>query len=128
MSTKTDHFFTDRNQYDRWINREIEGTMSTKLIKLEDSTLVEVEVPESEAQQISGGLADKVDATFSKIKPVLLKVCQPVASAVREIRDEVDLEEVEIELGLSFESEGNIYITKAKLGANVVIRMTLKNK
>lgn len=101
--------------------------MGTKLIKLEDGTLVEVETPENEAQQIAGGLAEKVDAAFSKIKPVLLKVCQPVASAVKELRDEVDLEAVEIEVGLSFEGEGNIYITKTKLGANVVIRMTLKN-
>lgn len=100
--------------------------MGTRLIKLEDGTLVEVEVPDNEVQQISGSLADKVDATFSKITPILLKVCHPVASAVKDIRSEIDLEQVEVELGLSFEAEGNIYITKANLGANVIIRMTLK--
>lgn len=43
--------------------------MATKLIRLEDGTLVEVEVTGDEVQQISGSLADRVDATFSKIKP-----------------------------------------------------------
>jgi hypothetical protein len=47
---------------------------------------------------------------------------------LKELREEVDLEQVEIELGLSFEAEGNIYITKANLGANLTVRMTLKNK
>lgn len=101
--------------------------MGTRLIKLEDGTLVEVEVSGTEVQQIAGSLAEKVDATFSKIKPLLLKVSVPVAAAVKEMRNEIELEQVEIELGLSFESEGNLYITKAKLGSNVLVRMTLKN-
>lgn len=101
--------------------------MATKLIKLEDGTLVQIEVPEDEVQQIAGSLAEKVDATFSKIKPILLKVCQPIAATLKEVQDEVDLEQVEIELGLSFETEGNIYINKTTLGANVIVRMTLKN-
>lgn len=101
--------------------------MGTKLIKLEDGVLVEVESAKDEVQQIDGSLADKVEATFSKIKPVLLRACKPIADAVKEMRTDVDLEQVEIELGLSFESEGNLYITKASLGANILVRMTLKN-
>jgi hypothetical protein len=100
--------------------------MSSKLIKLEDGTLVEVEVPENEAQQIAGSFADTVEASLNKIKPLLLKACKPVAEAVKAIHDEVELDQVEIELGLSFETEGNIYITKASLGANMIVRMTLK--
>src|ERR1700730_18738610 len=102
--------------------------MATKLIRLEDSSLVEVEVSGDEVQQISGSLADKVDATINKIKPILLKTCQPLVAAVKDLREDVDLEQVEIEVGLSFDAEGNIYITKAKFGANVLVRMTLKNK
>jgi hypothetical protein len=101
--------------------------MAAKLIKLEDGSLVEVEVSGDEVQQISGNLADKVDATLSKIKPILLKTCQPIVAAVKDLRKDVDLEQVEVEVGLSFDAEGNIYITKAKFGANVLVRMTLKN-
>ena len=48
-----------------WKDRKI----TTKPIELEDGTLVEVEVPTNQAQQISGGFADKVEATFGKIQP-----------------------------------------------------------
>src|SRR5205085_12578070 len=102
--------------------------MASKLIQLEDGTLVEVEVAGDEVRQISGGLAEKVDATMNKIKPVLLKTCQPIVAAVKDLREDVDLEQVEVEVGLSFDIEGNIYITKTKFGANVLVRMTLKNK
>src|SRR5712691_9838252 len=102
--------------------------MASKLIKLDDGTLVEVEVAGDEVQQISGGLAEKVDATMNKIKPVLLKTCQPIVAAVKDLREDVDLEQVEVEVGLSFDVEGNIYVTKANFGANVLVRMTLKSK
>lgn len=100
--------------------------MASKLIKLDDGTLVEVEVAGDEVQQISGGLAEKVEASMNKIKPVLLKTCQPIVAAVKDLREDVDLEQVEVEVGLSFDMEGNIYITKANFGANVLVRMTLK--
>ena len=102
--------------------------MASKLIKLEDGTLVEVEVTGKEVQQIAGGLAEKVDATLNKIKPVLLKTCQPIVAAVKDLLEDVDLEQVEVEVGLSFDIEGNIYVTKTNFGANVLVRMTLKNK
>lgn len=100
--------------------------MASKLIQLEDDILVEVEVAKDEAQQVSGGLADKVDATLSKIKPVLLKICQPIVATVKELRKDVDIEQVEVEVGLSFDIEGNIYVAKTNFGSNVLVRMTLQ--
>lgn len=102
--------------------------MGSRLIKLDDGTLVEIEVPDNQARQIAGNLADKVDASLNKIKPVLLKACQSISSTLHDINDQIDLEQVEVELGLSFETEGNIYIAKATMGANILVRMTLKNK
>ena len=82
--------------------------MATKLIQLEDETLVEIEVSSDQAQQISGGFADKVNATFDKIQPILVKVCRPINAAWKEINQEMYIEQAEIVLGLSFEGEGNI--------------------
>lgn len=106
--------------------REIKKTMPTKLIKLEDDTLIEVEVPPDQVQQISGGLADKVAATFDKINPILIKTCRPIISAWREINEELKIDQAEIELGLSFEGEGNLYVTKSKAGANLTVKLVLK--
>ncbi|MCB0263809.1 MAG: CU044_2847 family protein [Calditrichia bacterium] len=102
--------------------------MATKLIKLEDGTLIEVEVPENQAQQISGGFADKVSKRFENVKPILVNTCRPLISAWHEINKEMHIDQAEIELGLSFEGEGNLYITKTKAGANLTVKLTLKPK
>jgi hypothetical protein len=102
--------------------------MANKLIELEDGILVEVEVPEDQAKQISGSLADRVGTTFDKIRPVLVKTCRPIAAAWKEINQEMEIEQAEIQIGFSFEGEGNLYVTKSKAGANLTVKMTLKPK
>ena len=102
--------------------------MATKLIELQDGTLVEVEVPPDQAQQIAGGFAEKVDTTFKQILPIVVKVCRPIATAWHEISQDMDIEKAEVEIGLAFEGEGNIYVTKATAGANLTVKLILKPK
>lgn len=102
--------------------------MNTKLIQLEDGTLVEVEVQEGQVQEISGSFADRVNSTFDNVKPILLKTCRPIAAAWKEINQEMHIEQAEVELGLSFEGEGNLYVTKTKAGANLTVKLVLKPK
>ncbi len=102
--------------------------MCTKLIQLEDDTFIEVEVPSDQVQPISGGLANRVNASFDKIKPVLLKTCRTLIGSLKEISENMPVERSEIELGLSFEAEGNLYVTKSKGGANLIIKLVLKPK
>ena len=99
---------------------------TTKLIELSDGMLLEVSVAPNEAQPISGGLADKVNATFDKIQPFLIKVCRPIMAAWQELSREVHIDQAEIELGLSFEGEGNLYITKTKATANLGVKLVIK--
>jgi hypothetical protein len=102
--------------------------MSNKLIQLENDVLVEVEVPSDQAQQISGRFADRVNTTFEKIQPILIKLCRPITSAWKEINKDLQIEQAEVELGLSFEGEGNLYVTKSKAGANLTVKLVLKPK
>jgi Trypsin-co-occurring domain 1 len=102
--------------------------MATKLIRLDDGTLVEVEVLPEQAQPISGGLADKVNETFDKIRPILVRTCRPISAAWAEISQEMEIEQAEVQIGLSFEGEGNLYVTKSKAGANLVVKLVLKPK
>jgi Trypsin-co-occurring domain 1 len=98
--------------------------MASKLIRLDDGTLVEVEVESvpGQVQQISGGsTAARVESSFRDIAPVLRKVCCSVIDVWEE-----HIEQVEVEVGLSFEGEGNIYVTKAKAGATLKVKMILK--
>jgi hypothetical protein len=103
--------------------------MVTKLIKLSDGTLVEVEVAPGEAQQISGGsVAKKVESNFEKIKPALMKVCSPLADVWKELNKDVEINQAEVEIGLSFSLEGDIYIVKSKADANLKVKLLLKPK
>lgn len=100
--------------------------MATKLIELEDGTLVEVQAPPDQAQQIAGGFADKVGTSFKQVLPIVVKVCKPITAAWRELSQDMDVEKAEIELGLAFEGEGNVYVTKATAGANLTVKLILK--
>ena len=100
--------------------------MNTKLIQLEDGILVEVETLENESQQISWGVAERVEAAFSKIQPMLINVCNPISAAWKELSQDIQLDQAEVEVSLSFEGEGNIYITKSKAQANLTVKLILK--
>lgn len=102
--------------------------MMTQLIRLNDETLVEVEIASDITEPISGGSARRVDATFDEIAPLLVKTCRPIAAAWTEISQIAKIDSAEIELGLSFEAEGNLYIAKSKAGANLKVKLTLKEK
>lgn len=103
--------------------------MASQLIELQDGTLVEIEVPENRARPIAGGAAERLqEATMDKIKPLILKACKPISEVWKELNKEMHIEQAEIELGLGFEAEGNLYITKATGNANLKVKLTLKPK
>lgn len=100
--------------------------MTTTLIELEDGMLLEVDVPGEHVEQISGGVAKKVNSSLDRIKPILINTCKPITEAWRELNQDMHIQEAEVELGLSFEGEGNVFVTKARAGANLTVRLVLK--
>ena len=100
--------------------------MATKLIKLAEGILVEVEVSDQQAETIGSGFIQKVDSSIDKIQPLLVTICHPVVAAWREIKDQVDVDKITIELGLSFEGEGNLFVTKSKVAASITVSLELK--
>ncbi|OEU83371.1 MAG: hypothetical protein BA873_15980 [Desulfobulbaceae bacterium C00003063] len=100
--------------------------MGSKLIKLNDGTLIEAEVNNGEAKEIASGLADKVNSSFEKIRPILTSVCKPITETWKELSKEMTIDQAEIQLGLNFEGEGNLFITKSKAGANITVKLVLK--
>lgn len=102
--------------------------MVTKLIELADGILVEVEVEQGEARRISGGFAEKVSASLDKMQPILIAVSQSLDTAWQQINEKMEIDKATVELGLSFEGEGNLYITKAKASSNLTVTLELKPK
>ena len=99
--------------------------MSTKLIRLADDILIEVEADPSAPQKAFGGqIIQKVeDVTLDAIKHVL----ERVVDATRVLQRDKKADEAEIEFGLSFEAEGNVYVTKLNGTANLTVKLIFKS-
>ena len=102
--------------------------MSSKLIKLDDGILVEIDASDDEMSEVSDKSASHVSASLDRVKPILLKACRPIAEVWKELNQDVHIDQAEIEIGFSFEGEGNIYITKAKASSNIKVKLILKPK
>lgn len=101
--------------------------MKTQIVTLEDGTRVQIEVSEDQAQQIAGGF-DTIKGSFDTLQPVLMRVCRPLVNTWQELNKDLSIEQAEVELGLSFEGEGNLFITKSTLSANLKVKLILKPK
>lgn len=100
--------------------------MAKKLIRLQDGILVEVDVPDDQLQRIAGG--GMSERTINDIKPLLIKAITPITECWRELNDSLSVSEVQVEIGLGFEAEGNVFIAKGKTNASLTISLTLKPK
>lgn len=112
-----------------------EFMQSTKLIKLSDGILIEVEVPAAEAAPASGASVKPVEKAIGVIKPLLIRVAQPVHEAVMDIRTtmleknaELEVENAELEINLGFTAEGNVYVTKLQSNSSLKVKLVLKPK
>ena len=100
--------------------------MATRLIKLGDGVLVEIEAAPGAYQQIAAGAAvDAANAAIQKASNTLIDVCQSLAVATKRISETAKVSEVEAEVGLAFEAEGNLYITKAKGSASITVKIKM---
>ena len=104
--------------------------MSKKLIELEDGLMMEVEVPQSEIEMISGGgdMVEKVQSSMGTIEKMLLQSVQPIISTYNTLNQEVTLDSAEVEVGIGFSAEGNIFIAKGNANANLKVKLVLKPK
>jgi hypothetical protein len=93
------------------------------LIQLNDGLLVEAETVGATVNAASG--ASRVERGMEQLVPILKKVCEPVASVWRELNRDLSIQEAEIEIGLNFEAEGDIFIAKSTAGATLAIRLKL---
>ena len=101
--------------------------MKTELIELKDGTLVEVESIVNTPKKLSSKNARKAShASLNKINDFLVRFTDPILNTLDKITSTKKLDQIEIDLGLSFEGEGNLFITKAKASANVNVKMIFK--
>jgi Tfp pilus assembly major pilin PilA len=99
--------------------------MATRLIELSDGTLLEVTGQPGEAEAISATLAERVSAALADMTPVVKQIGVSIAAAWQELNQDLAVSGAEVKLGLSFTTEGSIYVAKASAGANIEVTFTL---
>jgi hypothetical protein len=104
--------------------------MSKKLIELDNGLLMEVDIPQSEIEMISGGgdVVAKVESSMGTIEQMLLQSVQPVINAYNVLNQDIVLEKAEVEVGIGFSAEGNIFVAKGSANANLKVKLVLKPK
>ena len=130
--------------------------MATQLVQLKDGIWVETEVsatavPTQEANsknldfsvdtkrggtpiavQIAGGgeKTSAISETFDEmVRPLLEKVCQPFESLWSNATEHIQIEQADVELGISIGGEGKVFfLAKASANANLKVKLTLKPK
>lgn len=104
--------------------------MSKKLIELENGLMMEVEIPESEIEMISGGddMVSKVEASMGTVEKMLIQSVQPVINTYNALNQEVTLESAEVEIGIGFSAEGNVFVAKGSASANLKVKLVLSPK
>jgi len=104
--------------------------MSKKLIELDNGLLMEVEIPQSEIEMISGGsdMVERVDKSINAVETLLIKSVQPIAQAYKALNQDMILEKAEVEIGIGFSAEGNIFVAKGKANANLKVKLVLSPK
>lgn len=101
----------------------------TKLIQVDGMFIEVVALEDDKIQQVSSKDVVKImESAAGKIEQTLVAACKPVVAAWKTLNQDMVIEQAEVELGLSFEGEGNIYITKVTSGANLVVKLVLKPK
>jgi hypothetical protein len=91
------------------------------IIELKDEILIEAEVTNYQVSAPS----DQVQKTIEAVKPLLVKVVQPVISAWDELAKSATIDKAEIELGFGIEASGNFFVASTKGNANLKVKLTV---
>ena len=87
-------------------------------------------MPESEIEMISGGdeMVSKVQASMGTVETMLIQSVEPIINTYNTLNQEVTLERAEVEIGIGFSAEGNVFIAKGSASANLKVKLVLSPK
>jgi len=105
--------------------------MGKKLIGLENGLMMEVEASEDEIQMISGGsdeIVTRVERSMGTVEKMLIQSVDPIVNAYNILNQDVILDSAEVEIGIGFSAEGNVFVAKGSANANLNVKLVLKPK
>mgnify|MGYP001799819277 CR=1 FL=1 len=107
--------------------------MARELLELntEDggSILVALEVPETSGGRVSkpGEIPiKKLDAQYSVIQNLILRACRPLTKAFKQLHQETQAADAEVEFAVNFTNKGSVYLVEASGQASLKVKVTWK--
>jgi hypothetical protein len=92
------------------------------IICFEDGVNVEIDATDAEQpRNAAAGSAAKIQRRFEAVLPTITAICTPLTNVWKELSKDVTMHEAEVELGISFDLEGNIYIAKSQVSTNLKV-------
>lgn len=103
--------------------------MSNKFLVLGNDVIVEIGGPLDARTEMHTSTAEKVATTFKAVADTLEKIIEPIANSFRglatELNQPVEIGSAEIEIGISFSAEGNVFVAKSKAEGTLSIKILL---
>ena len=104
--------------------------MSTKFLELKDGVIVEIGAPSEVREEMHASTAERVDTTMRMVASMVGNIVRPLGDAFSHLYDALDVqiavETAEVEMGLSFSAEGQIFIAKSKAEGTLKIKVVFK--
>lgn len=106
--------------------------MSTKYLELADGVIIEIGGAQDVREEMHTSTAELIDTTMDMVSQRLRKILAPIANSFHSLYDSMDVpievESAEVELGLSFSAEGNIFVAKSKAEGTMKVTVSFKPK
>lgn len=96
----------------------------TRIITMQDGLDVEVEIDNTQAQEIADNRVS--DYSIDGIEKFMTKLIKPISNTYKEMNKSMSIESAKVSVGIKIGIEGNFILAKSNAGANIQVEFTLK--
>jgi hypothetical protein len=104
--------------------------MANKFLELGDGVIVEIGAPSEQREEMHTASAERVDTTMEMVGNMLGKIVRPIGESFAHLHQAlqvpIEVSGAEVEMGLSFSAEGNLFVAKSKAEGNLKVKITFK--
>lgn len=100
----------------------------TNMVQFQDGVIVEIIHETEEMRAISGGAARKLSSAFSAAGEMITRAMKSIVASTADGLRDAGVSEAEIELGIGFSAEGQVYVAKAAGEGNIKITIKVAAK
>jgi hypothetical protein len=104
--------------------------MATKFLELGDGIFVEIAAPEELREEMHTSTAERVSTTMRSVASMVKDVVRPLADSFTNLYEALDVpiavDAAEVELGVSFSAEGQIFVAKTKGEGTLKLKVVFK--